>query len=202
MVPSDQTSAGDEGARGLFESVLAERWSSLPPSIRRLHTFKDIECFTGRAQVTRGKSLVARLGAWLFRLPPAGNDMAVKITKRRLPHGEAWERDFDGHVFRSSLVPSDHPFRIRERIGPLSCELELNAARDSLSLPVRRAWLFGVPLPKRLLPVSQSREFDRNGDFHFDIGLYTPLNGTLIVRYQGLARPRDAHALRAANAVP
>jgi hypothetical protein len=192
VVPSDQTSAAEERTSGLFESVLGERWPSLPASIQRLHTFKNVECFAGRARVTRGTGLVARLGAKLFRLPPAGDDMAVKITKRRLPRGEAWERDFDGHVFRSSLVPSDRPFHIRERIGPLSCELELDAAPDGLSLPVRRGWLFGLPLPKRLLPVSRSREFDRNGDFHFDIGLYTPLSGHLIVRYQGFARPREA----------
>ena len=54
----------------------------------------------------------------------------------------------------------------------------------SLHLPVRRGWLFGLPLPGFLLPVSEAREYDTDGVFHLDVALRAPL-GSLIVRYEG-----------------
>jgi hypothetical protein len=54
---------------------------------------------------------------------------------------------------------------------------------------VRRGWFLGIPLPAMLLPVSEAREYDAGGVFHFDVGLYAPLGGGLIVRYQGHLTP-------------
>jgi hypothetical protein len=45
-----------------------------------------------------------------------------------------------------------------------------------------------VPMPGVLLPVSDSREFVRDGVFHFDVTLSAPFGGGLIVRYCGSLR--------------
>jgi hypothetical protein len=50
---------------------------------------------------------------------------------------------------------------------------------------VRHGWLLGIALPGFLLPKSEAREYDLNGTFHFDVGLYARLTGQLIVRYKG-----------------
>jgi hypothetical protein len=49
-----------------------ESWPHLPRSLRRLHCVHDIESFSGRATVTRGSGLMARLIGLLFRFPKAG----------------------------------------------------------------------------------------------------------------------------------
>ncbi len=145
----------------------------------------DFESFTGRAKVTRGTSLIARSAAWFFSFPKAGEDVPVTITKRRTAYGEIWERNFAGRTFRSYLTPSRRPFHYRERFSVFTYEQELQVADGSLFLPVRRGWLLGIPLPEFLLPKSKAREYDAGGTFNFDVGLFAPITGRLIVRYRG-----------------
>lgn len=58
-----------------------------------------------------------------------------------------------------------------------------------MSLPVRRGWFLGVPVPRFLLPKSDSTEFALDGKFHFDVALSAPLGGGHIVRYRGALTP-------------
>jgi hypothetical protein len=162
--------------------------------VRHLHSVQDIEEFSGKAKVTRGTTLIARIAAWFFNFPKAGENVPLTITKTRTSFGEIWERNFAGRKFRSYLSPSPRCFHYRERFFAFTYEQELPVEKESLFLPVRRGWLLGIPLPAVLLPKSKAREYDVGGTFHFDVGLYAPLNGSLIVRYQGHVQ-RTASAL-------
>ena len=172
----------------LFEKSLGDKWRKLPDSLRRLHSVQDLESFSGRAKVTRGTALLSRVAAFLFRFPEAGEDVPLTITKQRSARGEIWERNFAGRKFRSYLSPS-RPSHYKERFFAFTYEQELPVEDGSLYLPVRRGWCLGIPLPALLLPRSESREYDVNGIFHFDVGLYAPFGGGLIVRYQGCVTP-------------
>jgi hypothetical protein len=176
----------------LFQSALGDRWRELPSCIQRLHSVRGAETFTGRASVTRGTGLVARLTAWLLGLPNAGEDVQLTVTMVATPDREVWERSFAGRRLRSVLTPSPRPCHFRERFGAATYELELPIEDAALHFPVRRGWLLGIPLPPPLLPTSCTREFAVDGVFHFDVGLYAPLTGSLIVRYRGCLRPDTA----------
>lgn len=173
----------------LFQAAPREKWRDLPPAVKRLHSVQGAESFSGLATVTRGRSRLARFAAWFFRFPESGDQVPLTITKTRTATGEIWERDFDGRVFRSYLTPSGRPYHYRERFWAFTYEQELPVIGGCLHLPVRRGWFLGVPLPSALLPGSESREFEAEGRFHFDVGLYAPLGGRLIVRYRGAVRP-------------
>jgi hypothetical protein len=173
----------------LFQAALGNAWHELPPCIQRLHSVRDVESFSGRASVTRGRGLVTRLAAWLMGFPKAGEDVPLTVTKRRMPAGEVWERNFAGRRLRSFVTLSDRPQHCRERFGPFTYELELPVENAALHFPVRRGWFLGIPLPSLVLPGSWSKEFAVNGAFHFDVGLYAPLTGSLIVRYRGQVEP-------------
>jgi hypothetical protein len=175
----------EEEAPALFERVLTRDWEALPASIRRLHTVRDLESFCGRAQVTRGTGLLARLTAWLFNFPPAGEDIALTVTKTRVGDTEIWERNFAGRIFRSRWSPSPRPGRAIERLPGITVEAELEARGGCLHYSIRRGWLAGIPLPAFLLPKAQIREYEEGGAFHFDVALHAPLTGGLIVRYRG-----------------
>jgi len=184
-------------APALFQAVLGDKWRDLPPCIQRLHSVRGVESFSGRARVTRGRGLLARLAARLIGFPSEGEDVPVTVIKTRTPAGEIWERNFAGRRMRSMLTPSVRPQHCCERFGPFTFELELPVEDGALHFYVRRGWLLGVPLPSLLLPRSCSREFAADGAFHFDVGLYAPVTGGLIVRYQGrLAGDADAEAMR------
>jgi saccharopine dehydrogenase-like NADP-dependent oxidoreductase len=193
----------EESAPSLFETLLGESWPQLPRSMRRLHRVHDIESFSGRATVTRGSGLMARLIGLLFRFPKAGRDIPVTVTKQCTGRGETWERNFAGRIFRSKLSASPRAGYCREGFIPFTYELELLVRNGSLHLPVRRGWLFGLPLPAFLLPVSEAREYDTDGVFHFDVALRAPLGGGLIVGYEGwLAPDTKRRAARDASSAP
>lgn len=183
MAISTKTS---EAARPtLLQSSLADRWRLLAPEIRELHSVQDVESFSGIAQVTRGTSMLPRLVAWFFGFPPAEDNVPVTVTKTRAESGETWERNFAGRVFRSYCMPATEPYRYRERFWLFTYEQDLPVENGCMCLPVRRGWFLGMPMPRPLLPGSNSREYAMDGAFQFDVALSAPLGGGLIVRYLG-----------------
>ena len=191
------TNTSESPCLTLFQSALAERWHQLPPEVQALHSVQDVESFSGRAQVTRGDSMIARFAAWFFGFPPAAEEVPLTITKTRTEAGEIWERNFGGRVFRSYLTPALDPHRYRERFWLFNYEQDLPVEDGCMRLPVRRGWFLGVPLPAFLLPQSDSREYAQEGAFHFDVALAAPLGGGLIVRYRGQLQPdRCEHSVR------
>ncbi len=177
------------GAETLFQRVLGEKWDSLPGPLQRLHSVQDIESFEGKANVTRGQGAFARIAAWCFGLPRAGREIAVTVTKIRRGSGEVWERNFAGRTFRSYLTPSSLPFRYCERFSAFNFELKLEVKGGCLTFKVCRGWFLGVELPRFLLPESETREYEQDGVFRFDVGLYSPFGSRVIVRYQGYLKP-------------
>lgn len=189
------TTGTDETPRpSLFRAALGDRWQQLPQQVQELHSVQDVESFSGTAEVTRGTALIARVAAWFFGFPPAGEDVPVTVTKTRTAKGEIWERNFGGRVFRSYCTPAPSPYRYRERFRLFNYEQDLPVEKGCMHLPVRRGWFLGLPLPRRLLPGSNSREFAEGGMFHFDVALSAPFGGGLIVRYRGQLRPDRALA--------
>lgn len=186
----------EEGpAPTLFQSALADRWARLSPEAQALHSVQDIESFSGVAEITRGGSMIARLTGWFFGFPAAGEDIAVTVTKTCVKNGEVWERSFGGQVFRSYCTPAPIRYRYCERFWLFTYELDMSVDEHGMRLPVRRGWFLGMPLPRFLLPTSESQEYGRDGVFHFDVALGAPLGGGLIVRYRGRLWPdRDEPA--------
>jgi hypothetical protein len=186
------TASSEAPAEPLFEAALRDRWRHLPSAVRQLDTVHDVESFSGLAKVERGSSLVARLAAWFFRFPNGGERVPLTITKKRTAKGEVWQRDFGGRTFRSYLSPSSRPYHYKERFRAFTYEQELPVVDGALHFPVRRGWFLGMPLPRFLLPGSDSLECEIDGQFHFDVALKAPLGGSLIVRYAGSVTPDAA----------
>ena len=55
----------------LYRRLLGPAFDALPARVGELHDLDRISVWEGRAQVERGRSLVARMAAWLASLPPA-----------------------------------------------------------------------------------------------------------------------------------
>ena len=177
--------------QGLFETVLKPWWQDLPEEVRRLHSYEGTERFSGMARVDRGRSLIARLAAWVFGFPPAAEAVEVTVVKTRDGLNERWERSFDGRRFRSAFAPSDAPARYCESFGPFTFELDLPVRDGRMEIVMRRGWLLGVPLPRWALPGSETCEYAEDGKFRFDVALFAPFGGGLIVHYRGWLQPED-----------
>lgn len=175
----------------LFKNALGAPWHSLPAPLQKTHCVVDRVVLTGSAKVTRGTSLIGRLIATLFRFPTASNDTPLQVTKTRIGDVEVWQRNFAGKTFQSTLskirstgTQYNHP-TIQEQFGLMKFTLELPIIDNAMHMHVVKGSCLGIPIPRWLLPVSNTREYVKNNRMHFSVELLGPLNIGLFVRYEG-----------------
>ena len=171
----------------LFARYLGADFDALPGPVRAGHDVTDSLLLEGRAKVTRGASLWARILAGLFGFPPAAQDVDVTVQMTPKDGGELWERRFAGKPFWSFLKVKDGV--MTERFGPLTFTIGLHVRDGRLFYPVLAGRAGPIPLPKWVLPISIAREFAQDGKFHFDVALRAPVTGALMVHYQGWLVP-------------
>jgi hypothetical protein len=176
-------------AIALFASVPGLDWSALPPTVRDSHRVPGRRVLRGEGQIQRGRGVLARALAAAFGFPLSASCVPVEVVKTAAGEQELWRRRFGDHEFCSRLKLRGA--YMTERFGPFVFELGLAVRDAGLEYPVRRAWLLGLPLPRWLLPTSETREFERDGCFHFDVSLDAPLGIGRVVRYRGWLRPDD-----------
>lgn len=178
-----ETEVLHDDVQPLFARHLRAEFAELPAPIKQLHDVYGPRRWAGRAKVTRGPSLWARIIGGLFRFPKAADDIAVTVTMTPKDGGEVWVRQFGDQVFRSHLRQSGA--EMTETFGPFTFTLDLHVADGQLHFPVRSGRLGPLPLPRFLLPQSVAREYAQGEQFHFDVALMAPFTGALIVHYQG-----------------
>ncbi|KIT14815.1 DUF4166 domain-containing protein [Jannaschia aquimarina] len=172
----------------LFARTLGPAFATLPPEVRALHDVLHVRRWQGRARIERGGSVLSRLVCAVFRFPRAAPDVPVEVEMESHGESETWIRTFGRDSFRSHLRPRGD--RMTERFGLLTFELDLTADDEGLHYPVRRGWALGIPIPRALLPRSETREFARDARVEFDVRLSAPLAG-LLVHYRGWLTPAD-----------
>lgn len=184
-------SSVDEQARPtLFQKVLEASSEKLPQAVQNLHAVRRETVFVGRGVVDRGTNPVAAIIGTIFGFPKEAQNILVKVTITPNEKGETWVRDFAGRKFRSHLSRrSDLPAQvITERFGAMSFDLALAASDSALEFPVLKGRVFGIPIPRFLLPKSEAREFVQDGIFQFDVKLTAPMGIGPIVRYRGFLK--------------
>lgn len=186
----------DERAVGpaLFETVLgAQAFAMIPAAIRAFHANDAESVWQGWAEVTRGNGAVIYLFCRLFGLPTAGIGLPVIVSVARgdsFDEGcEIWTRNFAGQRFRSRLSVN-RKGELREAFGPFSFTLAAEANGEGLALPIAAWRVFGLRLPRFLMPMAEAHEtVDDDGRFRFDVKLTLPFFG-LLAHYRGWLKPR------------
>ncbi|WP_341368839.1 DUF4166 domain-containing protein [Yoonia sp. BS5-3] len=167
----------------LFPRQLKDQFAQLPPSVQQAHAVYGPRRWSGKARVSRGASLWARMLARLFGFPPADENVPVTVAMIPQRDGELWERQFGGRLFRSFLREKDG--KMTERFGPFTFRLGLHVSGGQLHFPVEAGRLGPLPIPRFCLPQSVACEYEQDGRFHFDVALKAPITCGLIVHYQG-----------------
>ncbi|MFF8800162.1 MULTISPECIES: DUF4166 domain-containing protein [unclassified Methylobacterium] len=179
----------------LFERALGAGFARMPEPVRALHASVGDGAFRGRAEVLRGRGILVALVALLFRLPPAMADGPIRVTLEpdHDAAAERWTRCFPSRCFssRMGLAGPEGSGRLRERFGPFSMDLAVEAHAAGLDMAVT-GWRLGtLPLPRLLRPTTRASErIDAQGRFRFDVALFLPLIG-LLVHYRGWLVPDD-----------
>jgi len=174
----------------MYRQLLGSAFEQLPPRVRELHDSRQPRQWTGNASIRRGRGLLARLVASLFRFPAAGEQVPVSVTFTPEGDGERWTRNFGGRSFSSIQSPGTgrNQYLLVERFGPLRFAMALVLDGPHLRLIPRRWHFLGMPMPRALLPGGNSFETDDDGRFGFDVEVTVPGIG-LIVAYRGTLEP-------------
>lgn len=196
MAPYAISTSQDERSVGpaLFETVLgAQAFAMMPAAIRAFHANDAEPVWQGRAEVARGKGRAIDLLCRFFGLPAAGTELPVTVSVARGDPSddacEIWTRNFAGQRFHSRLSVDRHG-ELREAFGPFSFTLAAEGTRKDLSLPIAAWRVFGLTLPRFLMPSAEAREtVDEDGRFRFDVRLTLPFFG-LLAHYRGWLKPR------------
>jgi len=185
--------------RCLFSTILENQWPSIPQEIRDSHTFVDRTELRGEASIRRGTSWMTELVAAVFRFPKAVSNTPVQVTKTRIGDREIWVRDFNGQRFQSILsrVPvgsigceeRTSTAIIQEQFGLMKFTLQLPIIDSAIHMNVLKGSCLNIPIPKVLLPISNTQEYSKNETFHFSVQLRAPFNLGLIVHYEGWLKP-------------
>ena len=167
--------------------VLGTTRDCLPAGVRVVHDRQAPREFHGLSDVEGGRNPLAWLVARIMGLPRPG--AAQRLVVRLEPDGteEHWTRVFENSTFRSTVFARGR--RLHERVGIAEFEFKPVATADGLRLDTTAMKVFGIPLPRFLLPTIRS--FDReleDGSFGFDVEARLPLIGRL-VHYRGRLAP-------------
>jgi hypothetical protein len=199
-------SASSSPSVPLYQLIAGDAWYSLPPAIREMHSLSpdgvtpalsaarrfrassslSSTTAAGRADVIRGRSLLARMVASFVGFPREGRDIPVTVRFEVNGSHETWTRTFAGRSFVSEQFPGAARFDrlICERFGPITLALAV-VIKDSRLHLIVRGWSFlGIPLPRSLAPHCEAHEAEHNGFFHFDVAISHRWTG-LIVHYRG-----------------
>lgn len=164
----------------LYVRAMGSRFGKLPEAVRGMHDFIGDAGASGKGEVRRGRGLAWLVGR-VMGFPPEGSwPLRVAFSAE---HGrERWTRDFGGHAFSSELSQAGQG--VAERFGPLRFAFDLPSDGQGLKMVLRGWTAFGVPMPRRLGPRIDAREWQEDGRFRFEVRVRLPIIGD-VVHYTG-----------------
>jgi Domain of unknown function (DUF4166) len=166
----------------VYRRLLGDQFAILPPALQALHGGREAAEWRGQADVEQGASWLARLLASLFRLPPAGLAQPLTVMFEPIGDREIWTRNFGSRQFRSVQFAVGR--QLHEIIGVSRLIMQVDPSARGLQLTMLGVRLFGMPVPRSLVPHIRAQETGHNGRFHFDVEASLPVIGRL-VRYHG-----------------
>jgi len=179
-----------DASQPIFGQILGAAFESLPQKLRAFHGSKADRLWTGNAEIIAATTPMAKLVARLFGFPRENGNSPVSVSVSVHENSERWTRNFDGNRFDSVLQPGHgkNKYLMIEQFGYVKVALAL-VCKDGRLWFIPRNWsVFGIPMPKFLMPGGDSFEYEDNGIFQFNVIIKAPFIGRL-VSYRGWLKP-------------
>ena len=171
----------------LYRLVIGPDFEQMPAPTRRLHRGRPAVTAEGEADILGASNVLGGAIARLAGLPPHGSRVPLRVVIESREGREYWARFFGGRPMRSVMRRVGDGL-LEERFGPVAVRMTLEARKDGLNMIRHSGRLFGIPLPRALLPRIRAEErVDDNGRHRFDVEIGLPLVGRLVA-YSGYLR--------------
>lgn len=174
---------------GLYRKLLRDSWWALDDAVRRLHASGGSIHALGVFRVRLGTSRLARLLAWIARLPSASEAVDTQLLVTAGDDVEEWRRTFAASqlVTLQSARPDG---LLAERVGPFELRFRLQVVNGALTYQTVSAALslgpLRFPLPHWFSPrvSAWERSVDDGNRIEVSVEVNFPLVGYLIA-YEG-----------------
>ena len=179
-----------EGSSTIFQAILGSAFGKLPPALKAFHSDSADRIWTGKAETFAASSPIAKLVAGLFGFPDTSGKILASVSIITHKNSERWTRNFDGNKFISILRPGSgrNQHLMVEQFGYIKFSVAL-AWKDKKLWFIPQNWsIWGIPLPRFLMPGGDSFEYEKDGRFHFNVNIEAPLIGRL-ASYRGWLEP-------------
>jgi hypothetical protein len=170
----------------LYRRLLAERFEQLHPVLQGFHGSGREARGAGAFRVLRPPDRLRNAVAGLLGLPPAGDHVPLRLEVCPEGPAERWVRSFGGHRFVT--LQSAWNGLLLEATGPACLGFALAVEGGGLAFASRRAWLFGIPLPRCCAPAVAAVSVPQGPGWRVQVRVRVPLLGEL-VRYEGSVVP-------------
>lgn len=168
----------------LYPRAMGAAFADLPEALQRFHAVEDTVLYRGQVEVRHGGPL-GRALARAEGMPTRAGKMPFRFRATRDGDGEIWERDFDGHLTRSTQWLKA-PGVIEEQVGTSRFEMVPQVREDRLHIPITAVSGFGLPVPMALMRECKGVEaVDAEGRITFDVQARVWGIG-LVIRYRGV----------------
>jgi hypothetical protein len=166
----------------IYERVLRERFGSLNPPLRHFLADARGGRAVGLLRVTRAMGRVRNAIASGLGIPPAG-EYETELDVSPLADGQRWKRRFGDYALETTQ--REYRGLLVEASGPASIGFELVVDQGSLLFVPRRAWVFGIPLPRWLAPrIEAENSPAESGGWRVRVRFGVPLLGQ-VAEYEG-----------------
>jgi hypothetical protein len=172
--------------RSLYRRILGARFDALPEVLRRFHDAPGGGRARGMLQVKRAGGPLRDGLASLLRLPKTGTDVPVRLEVEIEGDRERWVRDFHGRPLET--VQWARGDLLMESYGLTSFSSALVLEGSCLRYELRRVWVMGIPIPRRVAPLIDGRVDAGDSGWRLSVRVQAPFLGELVL-YEGWVEP-------------
>jgi hypothetical protein len=129
----------------LYRRVLGPRFEALPAVLKRFHETPGGGKARGRFRVERGAGAIRNGLASLCHMPPATDDVPVRLDVVVDGEREHWRRYFGDHCLASVQWAQGELLMESFGAGAFASAIAIEGSR--MRYDVRRTWLAGAPIP-------------------------------------------------------
>jgi len=174
----------------LYQRILGERFSKLPPALQQFHGQVEGGCAKGTVTVECGRGILRHGMAALLRLPPPGQEIPLQLEVVTENGCERWIRHF-GDYCLDTLQWQEGSLLI-EKAGLLQFGFRLIVENSALIFQQQFCRLGKVPLPRYAALSISATVSDYDQGWQVEVVINAPILG-VITTYRGAAYARLIH---------
>ncbi|CAA6804106.1 MAG: Unknown protein [uncultured Sulfurovum sp.] len=167
----------------LYERILGDEFSKLPPLIQKMHIYEGSNLLKGVVEIERGKALIAKVLNFLMKLPKEQSNALLSLELKAKKEKELWRRTFGKDTFLSTQYQSGK--QMVEQMGLLKMYFDVYVENERLYTVLDRTTFLGLSVSKAFQVHISSIVKEKNEKVEFAVKVRT-FSSKVVINYNGV----------------